>query len=70
MCSFRFYIEVMVVFLFEFRERATESFRSPYVADIVVNRIYRHLDTEMARNAFCGSHHWRPEPGRNSQAKD
>lgn len=45
MCSFRFYVEVMVVFLFEFRERATESFRPPYVADIVVNRIYRHLDT-------------------------
>ena len=71
MCSFRFHIEeVMVLFLFEFRGRAIESFRPPYAADIVVSRIYRHLDTEMARNAFCGCHRWRPEPGRHSQAKD
>ena len=33
MCSFRFHIEeVMVLFLFEFRGRAIESFRPPYAA--------------------------------------
>ena len=36
----------MVVFLFEFRGKAissSQSFRPPYVDDIVVNRIYRYL---------------------------
>ena len=60
----------MVVTLLEFRGRDIESFRPTYVEDKVVSRIYRHLDTEMARNALCGFHRWRPEPGRNSQAKD
>ena len=60
----------MVVTLLEFRGRDIESFRPPYVEDKVVSRIYRHMDTEMVRNAFCGSHQWSPEPGRHCQAKD
>ena len=47
MCSFRFHIEeVMVLSLFEFRGRAissSQSFRTPYVDDIVVSRICRYL---------------------------